>query len=85
MAPPDEEPVQMTQVGVADEDMRELLEDVRGSSDPAGLLEGALEGALDNGDEDAVRRVLMVLDRLATITENDVLRTRALEWLASLE
>ena len=81
----DSPPPLVTQVGVADDELRELLEDVQSSSDPSGLLEGALEGALDNEDEGAVRRVLMVLDRLGTFTENDELRTRALRWLTSLE
>lgn len=79
-----EEPM-VTQIGVTDDEMRALLEAVSASEEPAALLEGALEGAFDEDDEEAVRRVLMVLDRVTTLPGSDALtalRRRALAWLA---
>lgn len=75
----------VTQVGVTDDELRALLEDVGASEEPVALLEGATEHAFDDGDEDAVRRVLMVLDRVTTLPDVDALsalRRRALTWLA---
>ena len=73
---------EVTRIGVADEEMRELLAEARDSEDPGAYLEGALEGAIDDEDDDAMERVLAVLDRLGTFVGRDTLRRRALRWLA---
>jgi len=75
----------VTQVAVTDDELRALLEEVGASEDPIALLEGAMEGAFDDGDPDAVRRVLTVLDRATTLPGAEglsALRKRALAWLA---
>ncbi len=75
----------VTQIAVTDDELRALLEAVGASEDPVALLEGAIEGAFDDGDEDAVRRVLTVLDRSMTLPGAEALtalRRRALAWLA---
>lgn len=77
------EPPMVTQIGVTDDEMRALLEEVSASDDPAALLEGAVEGAFDDEDEEAVRRVLTVLDRISAGDDTlATLRRRALAWLA---
>lgn len=79
------EPPMVTQIGVTDDEMRALLEDVSASDDPVALLEGAIEGAFDDEDVEAVERVLTVLDRVTTLPDGDsiaTLRRRALAWLA---
>lgn len=79
-----EEPPPVTLVSVADDEVRALLKEARELDDPTGLLEGALEGALEEADPDGVRRVLAVLDRLAGFDSEAKLRERAHRLLRRL-
>ncbi len=74
----------VTFVSVADDELRALLRDARGTSDPAGILDGALERALEDGDPSSVRRVLRVLDRLDPFPGERILRERAKRLLETL-
>ena len=77
-------PPPVTLVSVADDEVRALLDEARGMKDPTGLLEGALERALEDADPDGVRRVLRVLDRLAGFASEAKLRERAERLLRRL-
>ena len=81
-SPVDGPPV--TLVSVADDEVRALLREVRACSDPTAVLEAALEGALDDADPSAVRRVLRVLDRLDAFPGEQELRERATRLLRRL-
>ncbi len=77
-------PRPVTLVSVADDEVRALLQEARGLPDPTGLLEGALERALEDADPDGVRRVLRVIDRLPHFASEGKLRERAERLLRRL-
>jgi len=74
----------VTLVHVADDEMRALLEDAGATEDPAALLEGALEEALEEADPAGIERVLRVLDRLPPFDDEPAIRERAKRLLARL-
>lgn len=81
--PPSAHPV--TLVSVADDELRALLEAVAESDDPGGLLEGALEEALEDADAAGVRRVLRVLQRVDDFAGAAALAARARRLLDRLD
>ncbi|MEM6959854.1 MAG: hypothetical protein AAF645_29490, partial [Myxococcota bacterium] len=70
----------VTRVGTAADTLRSLIEAVRSSGDPEALLEGALEGAIADGDGEAVSDVIDALDRVADFEGEGRLRRRAESW-----
>lgn len=76
---------QVTLVSVTDDDVRALLEEARVAEDPAALLEGALEEALEAANAEGVRQVLRVLDRLERrLAGEESLRARGQKLLERL-
>lgn len=76
---------QVTLVSVTDDDVRALLEEARVAEDPAALLEGALEEALEAANAEGVRQVLRVLDRLERrLAGEESLRARGEKLLERL-
>lgn len=72
-----------THVGNADKEVRELKTVAESSGRPVAFLRGALDGAIDEGDADAVRLVYEVLTRLDSSDELDELRRDIERWLRS--